>query len=206
MALGCDTSTQMTRERIQALKSGGYTFIGRYLRHLTADEVKLISESGLYIVSIFEKNPTHLGYFTVAQGQKDAAEAIDLAMQLRQTHGKPIYFTVDFDAKKEDVEGCVNAYLQAVKVEFDNNINNRENHYTLGLYGSGLVLSHFRDIFTYTWLAGASAWRGSKDYTGWSLKQYGNNTIIKSKSGEFRIDKDQSNGEGGGWRLHNQDK
>lgn len=201
MASGCDTATKMTPERIQALRSGGYTFIGRYLRHLTEEEVQLITKSGLYIVSIFEKNPTHREYFTAAQGKKDAAEAIKLAKQLGQTPGKPIYFTVDFDAKEEEVEGCINVYLQAVKVEFDSNIDNREKHYTLGLYGSGAVLVRFRNIFTYTWLAGASAWRGSKGYTGWSLKQHANGTVINCGSETFPIDKDESNGEGGGWRF-----
>lgn len=200
MALGCDTATQMNPERIQALKSGGYTFIGRYLRHLTADEVKLISQSGLYIVSIFEKNPIHREYFTAAQGQKDAAEAVAAAARFGQTPGKPIYFTVDYNASEEDLEKYISPYLQAVKAEFDEDREGK--HYTLGLYGSGLVLSHFRDIFTYTWLAGASAWWGSKDYTGWSLKQYANGTVIKCGSGTFPIDKDQSNGEGGGWRYH----
>lgn len=100
------------------------------------------------------------------------------------------------------MEGCINAYLQAVKVEFDSNIDNREKHYTLGLYGSGAVLARFRNIFTYTWLAGASAWRGSKGYTGWSLKQHANGTVIKYGTKTFPIDKDESNGEGGGWSFH----
>lgn len=202
MASGCDTATQMTLEKIQALKSGGYTFIGRYLRHLTEEEAQLITKYGLYIVSIFEKNPTHREYFTAVQGEKDAAEAIKLAKQLGQTPGKPIYFTVDFDATKEEVEGCINEYLQAVKAEFDSNIDNKEKHYALGLYGSGAVLTRFRDQFTYTWLAGASGWRGSKGYTGWSLKQHANGTVIKYGTKTFQIDKDESNGEGGGWRIH----
>lgn len=198
MALGCDTATVITMAKLQTLQRGGYTFIGRYLRHLTGEEAKLITEGGLYIVSIYERAPTSPEYFTAARGQRDAADAIKCADILNQTHHTPIYFTVDYNASNDDVGGCINTYLQAVKAEFDK----AENRYALGLYGSGLVLSHFRNIFTYTWLAGASAWRGSKDYTGWSVKQYANSTTIGSGQGQITIDKDESNGEGGGWRWH----
>ena len=193
--LGCDTATTINQDQIQTLLSGGYTFVGRYLRHLSKEEAKLITGSGICIVSLYEVNPTHREYFTAARGRTDAADAIQNADRVGQTHHKPIYFTVDYDASDDDVKGCISAYLQAVKDEFDKD----GNRYALGLYGSGAVLTHFQDTYTYTWLAGASGWRGSKGYTGWSIRQYANGSTIGSGSGSILIDKDESKGSGGGW-------
>lgn len=199
MPLGCDTATPITKSSLQTLISGGYTFVGRYLgSHLTSDEVKLITEGGLYIVSLYEKNPTKLSYFTAAQGQLDAIRAIKKAKDLGQPLRTPIYFTVDYDASPSDIRGGINTYLEAIRDEF----KKEGNPYKLGLYGSGMVLKYFQNTYTYTWLAGAAAWRESKDYTGWSIKQYANGTTIRSGAGSIKIDKDQSNGAAGGWRLH----
>lgn len=197
MALGCDTATVITESKLQTLINGGYTFVGRYLgRYFTNEEKDRISKGGLYIVSLYEGNPTHIGYFTEAQGRTDATNAIEKAQSLGQPSGTPIYFTVDYDASASDVSGGIRIYLQAIKAVFQE----KGNPYKLGLYGSGAVLTYFQNTYTYTWLAGATAWRGSKDYTGWAIKQYANNTTIGSGSGQITIDKNESNGSAGGWR------
>ena len=49
----------------------------------------------------------------------------------------------------------------------------------------------------HTWLAGASAWSGSNAFTDWFLRQYDNNTTV----GSFAVDKDDSNGSAGGWKI-----
>lgn len=197
MALGCDTATPINESRLQTLLSEGYTFVGRYLgSHLTSDEKDIITKGGLYIVSLYEGNPTHIGYFTEPQGKIDANKAIRKAQELGQPLGTPIYFTVDYDAPNSDVSGGIRTYLQAIKAVFKEN----GDPYKLGLYGSGAVLSYFKDTYTYTWLAGATAWRGSRNYTGWAIKQYANCTTIGSGPGKITIDKNESNGFAGGWR------
>jgi len=196
MALGCDTATIITDSKLQTLINGGYTFVGRYLgSHLTSEEKNRITSGGLYIVSLYEGNPVNIDYFTAQQGRTDATRAIEKAQSLGQPSGTPIYFTVDYDASDSDVRGGIRIYLQAIKAVFEE----RGNPYKLGLYGSGAVLTYFRNTYTYTWLAGSPAWRGSSNYTGWSIKQYNNNTTIGSGSGQIIIDKDESNGSAGGW-------
>ena len=197
MALGCDTATPINKRRLQTLRSKGYTFVGRYLRkNLTSDEKDIITKGGLYIVSLYEGNPTNIDYFTEEQGGRDAGNAIKKAQDLGQPFGTPIYFTVDYDAPDSDVSGGIRIYLQAIKAVFKEN----GDPYKLGLYGSGAVLSYFKNTYTYTWLAGATSWRGSQDYTGWAIKQYATNTTIGSGSGRITIDKNKSNGFAGGWR------
>jgi hypothetical protein len=197
MALGCDTSVTITAARLQSLISDKYTFVGRYLGGsyaMSQTEAKRISTGGLYIVSIWEKGrPTSVSYFTSAQGTSDGQGAIAAAKALGQPAGTPIYFTVDYDASAADIKGPITAYLQAIKKVFEDD----NNYYALGLYGSGAVLSYFKNTYKHTWLAGASAWRGSGAFTDWFLRQYDNNTTV----GSFPVDKDDSNGSAGGWKI-----
>jgi hypothetical protein len=200
MALGCDTATTVTSARLQTLVNGGYTFVARYLAGsyaLTATEKSTITGGGLFIVSIWEKgSPTSSSYFTEEKGTSDATSAIEAAQAIGQLAGTPIYFAVDYDASQSDISGPINTYLQAIKNVFDDN----NNPFALGLYGSGSVLSYHENTFTYTWLAGATGWSGSKTYTGYCLKQYGFNTTLGSGTGAITIDKDDSNGAAGGWK------
>ncbi|HVI39670.1 MAG TPA: glycoside hydrolase domain-containing protein, partial [Anaerovoracaceae bacterium] len=169
MALGCDTATTLTAVRVQSLVNNKYTFAGRYLGGsyaMSLAEAKRISNAGLYIVSIWEKGrPTRPAYFTDAQGTSDGQSAITAAKALGQPAGTPIYFTVDYDASLADIKGPITIYLQAIKKVFEGN----NNYYELGLYGSGSVLNYFKNTYTHTWLAGATAWSGSSTFTGWFL-------------------------------------
>lgn len=200
MALGCDTATAINASTIKTLVDGGYTFVCRYIKGsyaITASEKKIITDAGLYVVSIWEKgNPTNVDYFTASQGTSDAEDAIEAAKDLGQPEDTPIYFAVDYDASDSDVRGAITKYLQAIKAVFAD----QGYPYQLGLYGSGAVLSFFQNTFTYTWLAGSTGWRGSKDFTNYAMKQYDNDTTIGSGSGKITIDKDESNGAAGGWK------
>ena len=198
MPLGCDTATKLTQGTLQTLVNEKYTFVGRYLNALTPEERTYILREGLFIVSLYEwGNPTHIGYFTAARGSKDADNAIQKARALGQPVNTPIYFTVDYDASPSDMAGGITQYLQAVKHVF----GKAGNPYELGLYGSGAVLSYFKNTYPYTWLAAATAWRGSKDYSGWSIKQNRTNQTIGAGAGKITIDTDESNGAAGGWRC-----
>ena len=197
MTLGCDSATAMTAVRAQALVNNKYTFVGRYLSgsySMSLDEAKIISNAGLFIVSIWEKGkPTSSSYFTASQGASDGQSAILAAKALGQPTGTPIYFTVDYDASLSDIKGPITKYLQAIKKIFEAD----NYYYALGLYGSGSVLNYFKNTYQYTWLAGASAWSGSSTFDNWFLKQYDNGTTI----GSYTIDKDTSNGKAGGWKV-----
>lgn len=63
MALGCDTATMITKANLQTLLNGGYTFIGRYLGHLTVEEMELTAGSGICIVCLqcSDERELHLG-------------------------------------------------------------------------------------------------------------------------------------------------
>ena len=197
MPLGCDTAAALTDDCLKILVDRKYSFVGRYLAGsylMDQSEAKRISKAGLFIVSIWEKGrPTSPAYFTAERGLSDARAALAAAKSIQQPSGTPIYFAVDYDASFSDIRGPLKAYLQAVKKVYEEN----KYYYALGLYGSGSVLSYYKNTFTYTWLAGAAAWSGTSSFTDWSICQHDNNTSL----GSFSIDKDDSNGRGGGWRI-----
>lgn len=198
-SMGCDTATTITSARLQTLKNYGYGFVGRDLPGsnypLSVAEKNIITSGGLFIVSIFEKgSPDDSSYFTESRGQSDAAIAIDGARSVGQPSGTPIYFAVDYNAPMEDISGCIRVYLQAIKAVFANN----NYPYELGLYGSGALLNYFHNTYTYTMLAGASAWDGSKSYSQFCLHQFP--TIeLGNGSGYITVDPNESNGSAGGW-------
>ena len=191
---------------LHTLKNDGYTFVVRDLGgaySLGADEVKTLTDHGLYIVSAWagtaDARPISALYFTAAsdKGTSDARQAIARAQALGQPAGTPIYFQVNYDAPDSDVRGCILTYLRAVKAVFE------ASHYLykLGLYGSGVVLDYYKNTFQYTWLAANTAWRGYSANGGYSLVQ-GAVGSLGSGTGSIAINKDTSNGAAGGWNLN----
>src|SRR5689334_23783199 len=97
-----ETGTAVTGINISAVLSDGYQFVGEYIGnasnsgYLTQSDAKAL---GLPIVSIYEKNLTHISYFTAAQADGDATgsgSAITAAESVaHQPLGTAIYFTVD---------------------------------------------------------------------------------------------------------------
>lgn len=158
--LGLDTACDLTLAA-PALKASGYEWVGRYVirpedthlagKALTKPEAQAISAAGLQIVSIYETNPTHAGYFTYEQGLADARNALDAGEVGGIAMLAPIYFTVDCDIAPE----MVTRYFEAV----NNRIGIRS---MVGVYGSGAVCQALLDagLVTYTWLAQSTGWAG----------------------------------------------
>lgn len=198
--LGCDTATTITKARLKLLQDNGYTFVGRYIPGsnypLTESERDIITNGGLYIVSIWESgSPTSDKYFSASKGKSDAEDAIKGAKSIGQPTGTPIYFAIDYDAQNVALNGVINEYITAIYQVF----TSKNFPYELGLYGSGLVLKTFQSIFPYRMLSNATGWAGSVAYTEYCLKQYP--TITESdSSASIKIDVNYSNGAAGGWR------
>ncbi len=197
---GCDTATELTDARLQTLVNNGYTFVCRYLPGstcpMTLAEKNRIVAAGLSIISIFEKNPTSISYFSSAQGYSDAQDAINAAVAMGQPANTPIYFAVDYDASETDIAGAITDYLVAVYQTFANQQNTS---YYMGLYGSGLLLEQFRPYISFTWLSCSVAWRGSTAYSRFCMKQY-TPFYIGTGAGSLEIDRDDANTYAGFWQ------
>ncbi|WP_339321504.1 glycoside hydrolase domain-containing protein [Paenibacillus sp. FSL W8-0194] len=209
MALGCDTATRVTAARLKTLKDYKMTFVGRYLNRvegahdeLTTAEVDTISDGGLFIVSIYEKNgATKQDYFTNANGVSDATDAVKLAGNLGQPNGTPIYFTVDTrDWTTQEIKDKVVPYFQGV-LSVLNNSSKNPHGYKMGIYGSRAVCSYIRGAYSaterYTFIV--DSWPGTFD--DWNLRQYKYNTDLGTDAAKIKVDyvESSSNG-GGGWK------
>lgn len=191
MAEGFDCSTPLTAATAAAFKSDGFEFVCRYLvpsgwKALTGEEADLISESGLYIVSVFETTADRaLG--GRAAGLNDGAVATRTAAQVGQPEGSAIYFAVDFDARPSQMQ-TVLEYIRAA--------GETSPGFFTGVYGSYAVIEAAkaegvcsRYWQTYAWSYGAVA-------DGIHLFQYENDIIVNG----IAIDRDRSFGNEGWWK------
>jgi hypothetical protein len=141
MTINAVDCTGLNPSQINALKTNGVQYVGRYLsrstwKGLSVGEVANLKASGIDIFSIYESNPTSAGYFTADKGKSDALDAVSLAQSLGQPQNTAIYFTVDYDAKSVDLPDIL-AYFQAVKANLSG--------YKVGAYGSYTVLNYLHD-------------------------------------------------------------
>jgi hypothetical protein len=208
VAKGLDTATPCSQGTIDAIIQAGYTFIVRYYctgnlsKRLKLEEAQRLSDSGLWVVSVFQDYNNAIGRFSVALGEANAKSAHEYAScVIGQPCETPIYFAVDFDATDGEAKGAVRDYFEAINSAFATAI--AEGRYKVGVYGSGAVCRYIKDdakLAEYSWLSMSTGWRGYRDYNGqnrWNLKQI---KAIEINGVEFDTNESNPVG-GGGWRI-----
>lgn len=168
MSNAVDLAGKLNATSAGNLKNNGTTHVGRYLsrtnwKGLDSNEVAAIKAAGLQIFSIYETNPTYAGYFSPAQGEADAREAISLAQSIGQTSGAAIYFTVDYDAQSADFP-LILSYFQAVRSVL--------NGYKLGAYGSYSVLNYLHQNNAADYYFQTVAWSNGQRNNFLNIYQY----------------------------------
>lgn len=149
-------------------------FVVRYLspdtanhpqKRLTADEVRGLRETGLWIGSVWEEMG-NLGEMNAETGAAHANDALAVAGGLGQPQGSALYFCVDFDAVGSEVAAVQN-YFAAVHPILD------AAGYLVGGYGSGSVCAHILEmgLCHRAWLSCSIGWTGSEGYDGWTIRQ-----------------------------------
>ena len=192
MTRGLDANTVLTNQS-GCLAKQSIQFAGRYYKHsdscLQRAEAEALSRAGIWIVSIWETNPTYPRYFTRGQGQLDGTHSLGMAIDAGQPQGTAIYYTVDYDASPSD--------LPQIE-EYFRGIADQNSPYCVGVYGSGLVCQHVRaaGLAEVSWLAAPLEWQGS-EYADWNIRQTAVNRTLCSVS----VDLDVSKGNGRGWTI-----
>ena len=132
---GIDCATTLTQAVIQAFKSDGVTFAGRYVKSnswktLKKAEADMLQACGIQILSVYERSAdtTRGG---AAAGSADGVEAFTHARAIGQPLGTAIYFAVDYDAPVEDFPR-IERYLRAAAACIPG--------YKLGVYGKYSVI------------------------------------------------------------------
>lgn len=141
MSVNAIDCTGLSPSQIANLVKNGVKAVGRYLSHstwkgLNLGEVANLKAAGLQIFSIYESNPTKIGYFIPGKGKSDAVDAVALAKAVGQPEGTAIYFTVDFDCQAADFPKIL-AYFKEIKANLTG--------YKIGAYGSYTVLNYLHE-------------------------------------------------------------
>ena len=176
MKKGFDTAIRLAGSA-GCLVDAGYAFAGRYYninnpaKNLTLNEAKVLCAAGLSLIAIWENGyPTSAGYFSHDQGVKDGTAAFQYGSQtIGQPGFTPIYFTVDYDATPDDLNGVITDYFKGIQDGF----NAAGSNYLIGVYGSGLTCQTLQNanLAAKYWLAQAMNWRGSSTYTAYDMIQ-----------------------------------
>ena len=153
------TGNALTGVNVAALHSDSYQFVGEYIGNATNSGYLTQSDAqtlGSPIVSIYERSPDHIGYFTIAQADADAnssASAITAAENVaHQPLGTAIYFTVDPAAEASVYSGfgaLSSAYITAIETYFQrvsSDFAAQGNPYKIGIYGPGDVLTAIKSL------------------------------------------------------------
>ena len=169
---GIDVATSVAHKAIEIAEE--YGFVIRYYSHnthknLTTNEIRALVDAGLKVGVVWETTGDHASYFTRAQGEADARDALKMANEVGQPLGSTIYFAVDCDTVPGTPENGVTAYFAAVHATF----LKAGAPFLIGVYGSGTICGAIRaDGFaSHAWLAQSRGWSGYHAYREYDLIQ-----------------------------------
>lgn len=175
-----DTGHGTNPDFLRPLAENGVRTIFRYYaqennipgKNITPYERDMIFDHGLSIAIVYQHQAYLSGRFTTATGTRDANFCLERAAEIRQPRGTTIFFGVDSDTHSD---ASVLEYLTAVRRVIGN-------RYEIGCYGSGAhcVAALNAGLVSYTWVAEAPAWGGTRSFINsgrWTL--YQNKTQIE---------------------------
>jgi hypothetical protein len=193
MTLGFDCATPLTAATAAAFRADGYMFVARYLvpsgwKALSQEEVEVISDAGLQIISVFETTANR-PLSGREGGLEDGALAYRLAIDRKQLLGSTVYFAVDFDAIASQFN-VIAEYLAAASEMLPG--------YNAGVYGSYTVVEEMgsRGVCSHFWQT--YAWSRGKKSELRNVYQYENDIIAHG----IGIDLNESYGNEGWWNTN----
>jgi Rv2525c-like, glycoside hydrolase-like domain/CARDB len=166
--LGLGDTSALSGISVPTISADGYQFVGEYIGnassdgYLTYQDATTLSPT-VSIVSLFERSPTTIEYFTTATADYDATDAIRAAENVvKQPIGTVIYFTVDpaFESGVYSGFGALSpSYISAIEnyfAELSYDFSSDGKPYQIGIYGPGDVLSAIQGLnlsnVDYYWL------------------------------------------------------
>ena len=164
-----------TKSSITCLRSKGVDTVIRYYnfsnsgvfpnKRLERPEAEALSANGMQIAVVFQQRQDRVADFSESKGLAAGRTAFRLAQQsIGQPAGSGIYFSVDFDASKNEITNNVIPYFEGIRDAF-NEESGGDSDYRIGVYGSGLVSSTLRakELIQLTWLAMSRGFRGTRE-------------------------------------------
>ncbi|WP_181025672.1 glycoside hydrolase domain-containing protein [Rathayibacter rathayi] len=199
-AKAVDCITTITAARASTLKANGYSIVGRYLtntpntpdptdKNIKPGEISTIFASGLRVFPIFQEGGGSASFFDAEKGRISGRRAHFEALKFGFKPGTVIYFTVDFDAVEDEVDGKIVPYFEAISMAF------RGSQYRIGVYGARNTCSivSSKNYATYSFVSGMSTgYSGNLGFrlpVNWAFDQIKEYTV-GSGNGAIGIDKD----------------
>lgn len=168
-------TTANTTSKISCLLSQGVRTVIRYYnfsnsqtfphKRMELAEAEALSARGLQIAVTFQQRQNQAGDFSELKGLAAGRRAYRYAQDnIGQPAGSGIYFSVDFDASKDEIRNAIAPYFQGVKRAFDEESAGNPD-YRVGAYGSGLTCATLTQggLIELTWLAMSPGFRGTRD-------------------------------------------
>jgi hypothetical protein len=192
---GIDCATRINATVAAGLKKAGYDFACRYLvpesysKALLPAEVKILSDAGLDILSVYETTANRaLGGHDA--GIADGKAALTCAVNVKQPKGSAIYFAVDFDVTSA-------AHLEAIEAYLKGAASVLSSYYNVGVYGEYAVIEEMekRGAAKHFWQT--YAWSGGKKSSHANVYQYRNGETAANISVDFN----NSFGNEGFWNI-----
>lgn len=171
------------------LRSKGVRIVGRYYarrfqsklpwKRLTADvqESKILNDAGIAILAIYQYQSNNEMKFlqglpdtgsAAKEAESDARGALQGAKTVNQPRGTAIYFGVDFDCTKKQINSVIDYF------EIINRIVGAE--YKIGVYSNGYVNGMLREkgLVEYSMVSASRNYAGTRDFISrgeWHLFQ-----------------------------------
>jgi len=168
-------TTSNTRSSISCLLSQGVQTVIRYYnfsnsstfpeKRLELAEAEILTANGLRIGVVFQQRQDRATDFGqsngIAAGRRAYRHAKD---NIGQPAGSGIYFSVDFDARADEIRDAIVPYFGAVKQAFTEESGGVP-EYRIGAYGSGLVCKTLTaaGLIELTWLAMSRGFQGTRE-------------------------------------------
>jgi hypothetical protein len=203
------------------LRNAGVRTIGRYYdraygtgigevcyhhksKTLTKAELTAIERAGMFVYVIYQHCNHSCANFDMAnpatadKGRKDAIAAVELARDLGQPAGTPIYFGVDFDPYPGKDCAVPAARIWPSVEQYFNQINEvfAQTGWQVGVYGAGVTCKRLKESggAKFFWLSTSLGHSGSPEFFNsgeWHLFQ--NVTEVKRPYAPDTIDTDVAN-------------
>ena len=145
-------------------------------KRLTAAEAVVLGKAGLRLGVVYQDGGNQAGAFTQSKGFRAGRYAHEYAQAtIRQPPDSAIYFSVDFDASRDELKSSIVPFFKGVAEGFVQSGGSTPD-YQVGVYGSGLVCSTLLNagLATRAWVSQSMGFTGTKDFLKtkrWHLKQ-----------------------------------
>jgi hypothetical protein len=164
-----------TTAKIPCLLSKGVQTVIRYYnfsnsssfpeKRLERSEAEALIAHGLQIAVVFQQRQNQVADFSEVKGIEAGRRAYRHAQDnIGQPSGSAIYFSVDFDATRDEIANQVAPFFAGIKSAFAEESGGRAD-YRVGAYGSGAVCANLTEkgLIELTWLAMSRGFRGTRE-------------------------------------------